>query len=108
MSAENEDAKREEARRADRAKELKECSTDYLVELARTHGIELCLINRELEERLHKGYQKVVGLPCQVQELETALTTYMNSHGLAEGLANVFPDDDGKLAVFVRPPKETK
>lgn len=104
----DEEMKIEKARAQDRAEELRGNSTAYLLELARVTGREFCAINTELGRRMHKGYQKVVGLPCQVRELETALTTYMNSHGLAEGLANVFPDDDGKLAVFVRPPKETK
>ena len=57
---------------------------------------------------MHKGYQKVIPVPCQVKELESALTTFMNSHGYAEGLVNLFPDEDGNPAVFVRPPKEDK
>ena len=104
----DEEMKIEQARAPARAEELRGNSTAYLIELARVTGRELCAINTELERRMHKGYQKVIVLPCQVQEFETALTTYMNSHGLAGGLVNMFPDENGDLAVFIRPPKEDK
>lgn len=104
----DEEMKIEKARAQDRAEELRGNSTAYLIELARVTGRELCAINTELERRMHKGYQKVITIPCQVQELETALTTYMNSHGLAGGIVNLFLDENGDLAVFIRPPKEDK
>lgn len=104
----DEEMKIEKARAQAHAEELRGNSTAYLIELARVTGRELCAINTELERRMHKGYQKVIVLPCQVQELETALTTYMNSHGLAGGLVNMFPDENGDLAVFIRQPKEGK
>lgn len=104
----DEEMKIEKARAQGRADELRGNSTAYLIELARVTGRELCAINTELERRMHKGYQKVIVLPCQVQELEMVLTTYMNSHGLAGGIVNMFPDENGDLAVFIRPPKEDK
>ena len=100
----DEEMKLEKARALARAEELRGNSTAYLLELARVTGRELCAINAE--RRMNKGYQKVIPVPCQVKELESALTTFMNSHGYAEGLVNLFPDEDGNLAVFVRPPKE--
>ena len=102
----DEEMKLEKARAQARAEELRGNSTAYLLELARVTGRELCAINAELERRMHKGYQKVIPVPCQVKDLESALTTFMNSHGYAEGLVNLFPDEDGNPAVFVRPPKE--
>ena len=104
----DEEMKAEKARAQARAEELRGNSTAYLLELARVTGRELCAINAELECRMHKGYQKVITVPCQVKDLESALTTFMNSHGYAEGLVNLFPDEDGNLAVFVRPPKENR
>ena len=102
----DEEMKIEKARAQARVEELRGDSTAYLLELARVTGRELCAINTELERRMHKGYQKVITVPCQARELETALTAFMNSHGYAEGLVNLFPDEDGNIAVFVRPPKE--
>lgn len=102
----DEEMKIEKARAQARAEELSGSSTEYLLELAKVTGRELCAINAELGRRLHKGYQKVVTIPCQVQELETELTTYMNSHGLANGVVNTFLDENGDIAVFIRPPKE--
>ena len=102
----DEEMKLEKARAQARAEELKGSSTQYLLELARVTCRELYAINTELESRMHNGYQKVITVPCKVKELESALTTFMNSHGYAEGLVNLFPDEDGNLAVFVRPPKE--
>lgn len=104
----DEEMKLEKARTQARVEELRGNSTAYLLELARVTGRELFAINTELERRTHKGYQKVITVPCQARELETALTTYMNSHGLAGGTVNLFPDDNGDLAVFICPPKEDK
>lgn len=104
----DEDMKVEKARAGARAEELRGNSTAYLLELARVTGRELCAINTELGKRLHKDYQKVIAVPCQARDLEAALTTYMNSHGLAGGTVNLFPDENGDLAVFIRPSKEEK
>lgn len=103
-----EDEKREKARAEARAKELSRSSTEYLLELAKVTGRELSAVNAELNRRFGNGYQKVIALPSQVRELEMALVTYMNSHGLACGTVNLFPDGNGNLAVFIRPPKEDK
>lgn len=103
-----EDKKADEARWAARAEELAAASDAYLVALGRDRDCELSLISAELARRVRRVYQKVIAVPCQVRELETALTTYMNSHGLADGTVNLFPDENGGLAVFIRPPKEDK
>lgn len=107
-SLKRENEKREKARAEARAKELSRSSTEYLMELAKVTGRELSAINAELNKRFGNGYQKVIALPCQVRELEMALVTYMNSHGLAGGTVNLLPDENGNLAVFIRPPKENK
>ena len=107
-SLKRENEKREKARAEARAKELSRSSTEYLMELSKVTGRELSAINAELNKRFGNGYQKVIALPCQVRELEMALVTYMNSHGLAGGTVNLFPDENGNLAVFIRPPKENK
>ena len=102
-----EDGKREKARAEARAKELSRSSTEYLLELAKVTGRELSAVNAELNKRFGNGYQKVIALPCKVRELEMALVTYMNSHGLAGGTVNLFPDENGNLAVFIRQPNGT-
>ena len=107
-SLKRENEKREKARAEARAKELSRSSTEYLMELAKVTGREMSAINAELNKRFGNGYQKVITLPCQVRELEMALVTYMNSHGLAGGTVNLFPDENGNLAVFICPPKENK
>ena len=105
-SLKRENEKREKARAEARAKELSRSSTEYLMELSKVTGREMSAINAELNKRFGNGYQKVIA--CQVRELEMALVTYMNSHGLAGGTVNLFPDENGNLAVFIRPPKENK
>ena len=77
----DEEMKLEKARARARAEELRGNSTAYLLELARVTGRELCAINAELERRMNKDYKKVISVTCQVKHLESALTTFMNSHG---------------------------
>lgn len=102
-----EDIRREEARAAARAEELKGYSDAALSELSGIVAKELRAINVEIASRLHIEVRKVITLPCSARELESALVTHIN-HGLAEGIVSALPDADGNLAVFIRPLKEEK
>ena len=79
----DEDEKRERLAAEERKKELKSVSDKYLMELLSITERRLHEIREELNARGITGPQcnKLISLPCTLQELETAVHAYGDHNG---------------------------